>query len=99
MKLISPTDSMFLLGESREHPMHVAGLQLFEPPAGSGIDFLRDMYETIVKNDDFQPTFRKHPARLLGGVSNLAWAFDDELDIDYYQPNCIVIDLCTFLKK
>ncbi|MDX1890345.1 wax ester/triacylglycerol synthase family O-acyltransferase [Mycolicibacterium sp. 050158] len=84
MKLISPTDSMFLLGESREHPMHVAGLQLFEPPAGSGIDFLRDMYETIVKNDDFQPTFRKHPARLLGGVSNLAWAFDDELDIDYH---------------
>lgn len=32
MELIAPLDSMFLLGESREHPMHVAGLQLFEPP-------------------------------------------------------------------
>ena len=32
MELISPTDSMFLLAESREHPMHVGGLQLFEPP-------------------------------------------------------------------
>src|SRR6195952_1975646 len=84
MKLISPTDSMFLIGESREHPMHVAGLQLFEPPEGSGPDFIREMYETISKNDDFQPTFRKHPARLLGGISNVAWAFDDDVDIDYH---------------
>jgi diacylglycerol O-acyltransferase len=84
MKLISPTDSMFLIGESREHPMHVAGLALFEPPQGSGADFIRDMYETIAKNDDFQPTFRKHPGRMLGGISNVAWAFDDDVDIDYH---------------
>ena len=84
MELISPTDSMFLIGESREHPMHVAGLQLFEPPEDSGPDFVRDLYQTIVKNDDFQPTFRKHPGRLLGGISNVAWAFDDEVDIDYH---------------
>lgn len=84
MKLISPTDSMFLIGESREHPMHVAGLQLFKPPEGAGPEFIRDMYEAIVKNDDFQPTFRKHPGRLLGGISNVAWAIDDEVDIDYH---------------
>ncbi|HYO03626.1 MAG TPA: wax ester/triacylglycerol synthase family O-acyltransferase [Mycobacterium sp.] len=84
MKLISPTDSMFLIGESREHPMHVAGLQLFKPPEGAGPEFIRDMYETIVEDDDFQPTFRKHPGRLLGGISNLAWAFDDVVDIDYH---------------
>ncbi|MDT5291372.1 MAG: diacylglycerol O-acyltransferase / wax synthase, partial [Mycobacterium sp.] len=84
MKLISPTDSMFLLGESREHPMHVAGLQLFLPPSDAGPDFVRDLYETIVKNDDFQPTFRKHPGRMLGGISNVAWAFDDDVDIDYH---------------
>ncbi|HEX2214843.1 MAG TPA: wax ester/triacylglycerol synthase family O-acyltransferase [Mycobacterium sp.] len=84
MKLMSPTDSMFLVGESREHPMHVAGLQLFEPPEGSGPDFIRDLHQTIVENDDFQPTFRKHPGRMLGGIANLAWAFDDEVDIDYH---------------
>ena len=83
MKLISPTDSMFLIGESREHPMHVAGLQLFEPPEGSGADFIRDMYQSLAKNDDFQPTFRKHPAKLMGGIANLTWAFDDDVDIDY----------------
>src|SRR3954471_19926781 len=84
MRLISPTDSLFLIGESREHPMHVAGLQLFEPPEDAGPDFIRDLYETIVKNDDFQPTFRKHPAGLFGAISNVAWAFDDEGDIDYH---------------
>ena len=84
MKLISPTDALFLVGESREHPMHVAGLQLFEPPAGAGRDFVRDIYEEIVKRDDFQPTFRKHPARLLGGIGSVAWEFDDDVDIDYH---------------
>lgn len=84
MKLISPTDSLFLIGESREHPMHVAGLQLFEPPEGSGADFIRELHDTIVENDDFQPTFRKHPGRMLGGIANVAWAFDDEVDIDYH---------------
>jgi diacylglycerol O-acyltransferase len=84
MKLMSPTDSMFLIGESREHPMHVAGLQLFQPPEGSGQDFIRELHETIVENDDFQLTFRKHPGRMLGGIANVAWAVDNEVDIDYH---------------
>lgn len=32
MDLMMPNDSMFLFIESREHPMHVGGLSLFEPP-------------------------------------------------------------------
>ena len=84
MELISPTDSMFLVGESREHPMHVAGLALFEPPAGAGDDFVRDIYEQMSKADDFQPTFRKHPARMMGGITNLMWAIDDDVDLDYH---------------
>jgi diacylglycerol O-acyltransferase len=85
MKLISPTDSMFLLTESREHPMHVGALQLFEPPAGmSGSDFLREAHEIMVAEQDFQPTFRKHPATIFGGIANVAWSFDDEVDLDYH---------------
>ena len=39
MSFMPPTDSMFLLAENRDHPMHVGGLQLFVPPDGcrSGI--------------------------------------------------------------
>lgn len=84
MELISPVDSMFLLGESREHPMHVAGLQLFRPPEGAGPEFIRDLYRDVVERDDVAPTFRKHPAELLGGIANLTWAFDRDLDLEYH---------------
>ena len=84
MELISPTDSLFLVGESREHPMHVAGLALFEPPAGAGPDFVREIYAQMIENRDFQPTFRKHPARMLGGITNLVWTIDDDVDLDYH---------------
>ena len=84
MELISPVDAMFLLGESREHPMHVAGLQLFEPPEDAGPDFLRELYQSVVARDDVAPTFRKHPAELLGGIANLTWAFDRDIDLEYH---------------
>ncbi len=84
MELISPVDSMFLLAESREHPMHVGGLQLFEPPEGAGPEFLRDIYQGLIGSEDIAPTFRKHPAELLGGIANLTWAFDRDIDLEYH---------------
>lgn len=84
MELISPLDAMFLLSESREHPMHVAGLQLFEPPEGAGPEYLRDVYQQLVGSDDVSPTFRKHPAELFGGIANLTWAVDRDLDLEYH---------------
>jgi len=84
VELISPVDSMFLLAESREHPMHVGGLQLFEPPEGAGPDFLRDIYQGLIASEDVTPTFRKHPAELLGGIANLTWAFDRDIDLEYH---------------
>jgi len=84
MELISPADSMFLLGESREHPMHVGGLQLFEPPDGAGPDFIGDLYAAMVGCDEVQPTFRKHPAELLGGIANIAWSLDRDIDLEYH---------------
>ena len=84
MELISPIDSMFLLAESREHPMHVGGLQLFEPPEDAGPDFIRDVYATMLTHEDVQPTFRKHPAEFFGGIANLAWSLDRDIDLEYH---------------
>ncbi|MBV9319667.1 MAG: wax ester/triacylglycerol synthase family O-acyltransferase [Mycobacterium sp.] len=84
MELMAPTDSVFLLVESREHPMHAGGLQLFEPPEDAGPEFVRELYDALMSNEDFQPTFRKRPARLLGGIANVGWSYDDDIDLSYH---------------
>ncbi len=81
---MAPTDSMFLFAESREHPLHVGGLSLYEPPEGAGPEFVRDFYDALVAHQEFQPTFRKHPATIMGGIARVAWAYDDHVDIDYH---------------
>ncbi|MBU8807806.1 WS/DGAT/MGAT family O-acyltransferase [Mycolicibacterium goodii] len=84
MQLMSPTDSMFLIAESREHPMHVGGLALYDPPKDAGPTFVRELYEEMTAHTDFQPVFRKHPATVLGGIANVGWTVDDEVDLDYH---------------
>ncbi len=84
MQLISPTDAIFLVGESREHPMHVGGLQLYRPPEGAGPEYVRTLHQQMVAHTEVAPMVRKHPSTILGGIANLAWTFDDEVDIDYH---------------
>jgi diacylglycerol O-acyltransferase len=84
VEIISPTDALFLFGESREHPMHVGGLQLFTPPEGAGPEFVHDVYQDMLSHTHFAPTFRKHPATLLGGIAPVGWAYDDDVDIEYH---------------
>jgi WS/DGAT/MGAT family acyltransferase len=83
MKPISPTDALFLIGESREHPMHVGSLQLFRPPEDAGPHFAREAYQAMLGCEEVQPTFRKHPA-FFGGVTNVAWSFDKTVELDYH---------------
>jgi len=64
--------------------MHVGGLSLFEPPEGAGPEFVRDFTDALIANEEFQPTFRKHPAMIAGGMSPVAWSYDDEIDVDYH---------------
>jgi WS/DGAT/MGAT family acyltransferase len=83
MKPISPTDALFLIGESREHPMHVGSLQLFKPPEDAGPHFVRESYQAMLECTEVQPNFRKHPA-FFGGVTNVAWSFDKIVELDYH---------------
>lgn len=84
MELMSPTDSMFLIAETREHPFHVGGLALYEPPAGADREFVRELHEDMVAHTEFEPVFRKHPATILGGIANVGWTYDDDVDLDYH---------------
>ena len=84
MELISPMDGMFLSGESREHPMHVGGLHVYKKPAGAGPEFVSELYEKLLTKTDSDPAFRKHPREVMGGISQLTWAIDPDLDLDYH---------------
>lgn len=83
MNLMSPLESMMMLAESPGHPMHVAGLQLFQPPQGAGPEFVREYYEAIRARENVQPLFRKRPATLPGGLS-AGWSSANDIDLDYH---------------
>ncbi|WP_406234696.1 WS/DGAT/MGAT family O-acyltransferase [Nocardia sp. NBC_01009] len=83
MELISPIDAVFLLAESREHPMHVGSLQLFEAPEDAGPDFAQLTYEKLSADREFHPTFRKRPATWLG-APQVGWTQEGDVELEYH---------------
>jgi diacylglycerol O-acyltransferase / wax synthase len=84
MGLMSPTDSMFLIPESREQPMHVGSLQLFELPEGADRSLIRETYESMLEVTDVAPLFRKRPHRSFATLGQWAWVDDREVDIEHH---------------
>lgn len=78
------TESMFLLAESREHPMHVGGLQLFEPPEGGADDLGQQMFEVFQSQTDVHKLFRKRPASPVGIMGTVRWSYDSDVDFEYH---------------
>ncbi|WP_454197605.1 WS/DGAT/MGAT family O-acyltransferase [Nocardia sp. Marseille-Q1738] len=83
MEFISPLDALFLIAESREHPMHVGALQIFDPMDSTGPEFARRAYATLAAEENFHPTFRRRPARLFG-TPQLAWTVERTIELDYH---------------
>jgi WS/DGAT/MGAT family acyltransferase len=83
MEFISPVDALFLVAESREHPMHVGSLSIFDPVDGCGPEFARRAYAALAADEAFHPMFRKRPARLFG-TPQLAWTVDRAVELDYH---------------
>ncbi|HKY56995.1 MAG TPA: wax ester/triacylglycerol synthase family O-acyltransferase [Aeromicrobium sp.] len=84
MSYMPPTDAMFLWAESREHPMHVGGLQLFIPPDELGPDFVSSMVDSWRDVEYVNPLYRKRPAEPVGTLGNTWWTYDDNIDFDYH---------------
>ena len=82
--LMSPTDAVFLIPESREQPMHVGSLQLYEPPEGSGPDYLTELYHRAINAPGVKAQFRKRPYRSLATLGQWAWTVDDEIDLEHH---------------
>ncbi|WP_446664850.1 WS/DGAT/MGAT family O-acyltransferase [Flexivirga sp. B27] len=79
---MGPVDSGFLMIESREHPMHVGGLQLFTVPDGESPEWVRD--QLTVAEDQVSPRFRLKPKDPVGLLGNFRWSVDQHLDLDHH---------------
>jgi WS/DGAT/MGAT family acyltransferase len=90
MPLMPITESMFLMAETREHPMHVGGLQLFVPPDGRADDFGEHVYETFCAQTDVARLFRKRPASPVNVMGTLRWTHDKEIDFDYHVRRAVL---------
>jgi diacylglycerol O-acyltransferase len=84
MQLMSPADSMFLLGESREQPMHVGSLQVFELPPDAEPSMLRDAYEQLLHETDVSTLFGRRPYRSLATLGQWAWTSDRDVDLEHH---------------
>ncbi|HET6817287.1 MAG TPA: wax ester/triacylglycerol synthase family O-acyltransferase [Mycobacteriales bacterium] len=84
MALMPPQDSMFLIPESREQPMHVGSLQLFELPEGADRSLIRETYEELLGTTDIAPLFRRRPHRSWSTAGQWAWVDDDDVDLEHH---------------
>jgi WS/DGAT/MGAT family acyltransferase len=103
-----PTDALFLLGETREHPMHVGSLQLFQPPDGATALDVRAMFEDALAQDEVAPLFQKRPRRSVTSLGQWGWDVDKKFDLEHHvrrsalpQPGRILelLALCSRLHS
>jgi diacylglycerol O-acyltransferase / wax synthase len=84
MALMSPSDSVFLIPETRDQPMHVGSLQLFARPDGADSDFMPDLFQRMLAVDDVAPLFRKRAHRSLATLGQWAWQDDRGIDLEHH---------------
>ncbi len=105
---MSPTSSLFLMAESRDNPMHVASLQLFQPPDGASALDVRHMFEEQIQADEVAPIFQKRARRSITSLGQWGWERDEDFDLEHHvrrsalpQPGHIrdLLVLCSRLHS
>lgn len=81
MQALSPTDSAFLWMETRNQPMHVAGLNIYTPPPGSGPDYVSKLLADWAKYPKAIAPFNLRPVLKMG---LWYWEEDDDFELDYH---------------
>lgn len=81
---MSPTDSVFLSVESAQTPMHVGGLELFEPAADNSAAEVFEHLSSGHAIDDVAPLFKKRARRSLSSAGQWAWEEDRQFDLRHH---------------
>jgi diacylglycerol O-acyltransferase len=84
VKRLTPSDAMFLYGESREQMMHVAAMMPFAPPPNGHRDSLRELMREIRGAQVHRPwNLRLRTPDFLWNPLQ-AWVEQDEVDLEYH---------------
>lgn len=81
MHALSPTDSAFLWMETRNQPMHVAGLNIFTPPRDAGPHFVHDLLNAWRTHTKAIAPFNLRPVLRMG---LWYWEEDTDFELDYH---------------
>jgi WS/DGAT/MGAT family acyltransferase len=92
MKALSGVDGAFLHLETKETPMHVASLHLFDLPAGYAGDFHADIRRLMKRRLHVAPVLTRKLAPMPLQFANPAWIEDDSLDLDYHVQRIALPD-------
>jgi WS/DGAT/MGAT family acyltransferase len=84
MKRLKPLDAAWLYVESRDTPMHVAGLQTFIPPKNAKASFLRDVMARLRESTEFVPPWNLRLADSALRRLAPAWITEKNVDLDYH---------------
>lgn len=84
MSIMPLNDSMWLLAEGREHPIHVGGLELFRLPEDAGPDYLASLHRELINTEDVARLFRRTPRSPVNSIGQIAWDEDSKLDLEYH---------------
>jgi diacylglycerol O-acyltransferase len=86
MRRIDLIDAAFLYVESRETPMHVGGINLFEFPEGADEQkFMQRLGDAYRSTTELRNPFGEHvTTATLGRFGPLYWEKDDDLDLEYH---------------
>lgn len=76
-------DSLFLTAESRQTPMHVGGMLLFEAPDGAGPGWLAEQFRASLEHTDVNRRLARRPTRL-AGAGPWQWERDEDIDLEYH---------------
>ena len=81
MKHLSPVDSLFLLAERRNQPLHVGALCLFHKPPGAPKDFVATLAQHLRESTRATAPFNR---RLHGRWAVKSWDDSDEFDLNQH---------------
>jgi len=82
MQALTLVDMGFLYTETVASPKHVAGLQIFTAPKDYEGNFTRDLFDSLMSQDEIKTPFNLKLKKQLTG--QYYWKEDDNIDLSYH---------------